>query len=103
MPSTRTGLTAFGLALATGALVATGISPAAATPADTTGITTGCASLASNANGRATIKNICNYQIRATVSVDWAWDPACITINAGRTLSISWNPADGRAEYAYEC
>ncbi|MFD8595313.1 hypothetical protein ACFV1L_09950 [Kitasatospora sp. NPDC059646] len=50
-----------------------------------------------------TIKNICTCTIRATVSVDWAWDPSCITINAGRTLSIHRDPEEDRAEYAYEC
>ncbi|MCM2387191.1 hypothetical protein [Streptomyces albipurpureus] len=63
----------------------------------------GCASLVSNSAGRAQIKNICNYRINATVSVDWAWDPSCVAINAGRTQTVYWDAADGRADYAYEC
>ncbi|MFI1869399.1 hypothetical protein [Streptomyces jumonjinensis] len=64
----------------------------------------GCASLVRNAPGSAQIKNICNYQIQASVDVDgWFNDPSCITVNAGATRNIYWDAGNGRANYAYEC
>lgn len=96
------------MAVAAGTIVATGAAPAVAAAPAPSGITpvalsVGCASLTSNANGRAQVKNICSYTINATVSVDWAWDPDCKSIGAGRSTTFTWNSTDGRAEYAYEC
>lgn len=108
MPRTRTILTPLALAIAAGTLAATGAAPAvAATPAPsgTTPVASlrGCASLTSNSNGRAQVKNICSKTINATVSVDWSWDPACKSIGAGRSATFTWDATAGRAEYAYDC
>ncbi|MBT2396375.1 hypothetical protein [Streptomyces sp. ISL-100] len=96
------------MAIAAGTLAATGAAPAVAaapTPSGTTPVTSfvGCASLTSNANGRAQVKNICSRTINATVSVDNAWDPNCKSIGAGRSVTFTWDSTDGRAEYAYDC
>jgi plastocyanin len=96
------------MAVAAGTLAATGTAPAAAATSAQSGTTpvasfVGCASLTSNANGRAQVKNICGSTINATVSVDWSWDPDCKSIGAGRSVTFTWNSTAGRAEYAYEC
>ncbi|MCX5207672.1 hypothetical protein OG897_40530 [Streptomyces sp. NBC_00237] len=93
------------MVIATGALAAAGAVPAAAAipaPSGTESFV-GCASLTSNANGRAQVKNICSHTINATVSVDWSWDPSCKSIGAGRSATFTWDSTKGRAEYAYEC
>ncbi|MER7048380.1 MULTISPECIES: hypothetical protein [Streptomyces] len=86
----------------------TGAAPAAAAASAPSGTvpvasSVGCASLTSNANGRAQVKNICSHTINATVSVNWAWDPDCKSIGAGRSATFTWNSTAGRAEYAYDC
>lgn len=78
-------------------------STSSATAASPVATMDGCASLVSNAAGRATVKNICSYKVWATVSVDWSWDPTCIDINPGKTRALTWDPGKGKAEYAYEC
>ncbi|AXE28298.1 hypothetical protein C0216_33140 (plasmid) [Streptomyces globosus] len=89
---------------AAGALLLSGLAVApAAAASGPAGTTSGCATLASQGYGWAHIKNSCGWRITATVSVDWAWDPTCIPINAGRTATIHWDGANGRADYAYEC
>ncbi|MEV6594125.1 hypothetical protein [Streptomyces acidicola] len=85
------------LAISTAAVPSQAAAAAPATSSD------GCASLYSNAAGRAQIRNLCNYTIWATVSVDWSWDPSCIEIPKLATRTITWDAANGRAEYAYEC
>ncbi|MFE2750102.1 hypothetical protein ACFXKX_38355 [Streptomyces scopuliridis] len=96
------------MAIVAGTLAATGAAPAVAAapaPSGTTPVASfvGCASLTSNANGRAQVKNICGTTINATVSVDWAWDPDCKSIGAGKSVTFTWDSTQGRAEYAYEC
>ncbi|MFE9905632.1 hypothetical protein [Streptomyces achromogenes] len=108
MPHTRTILTSLATAVAAGMLAATGTAPAVAVTPAPSGTASaepyvGCASLTSNANGRAQVRNICNYTINATVSVDWAWDPACKSIGASKSATFTWDSTEGRAEYAYEC
>ncbi|GAA1522367.1 hypothetical protein GCM10009730_32910 [Streptomyces albidochromogenes] len=108
MSRTRKILTPLAMTVAAGTLAATGAVPAvAAVPAPAgaapAASVVGCASLTSNANGRAQVKNICAKTINATVSVDWAWDPGCKSIGAGRSVTFSWDSTYGRAEYAYEC
>jgi hypothetical protein len=108
MPRTRNILTPLAMAVAAGTLAATGAAPAVAAapvPSGTTPVASsvGCASLTSNANGRAQVRNICNHTINATVSVDWSWDPDCKSIGAGRSATFTWNSTGGRADYAYEC
>lgn len=107
MPRTRKILTPLAMAVAAGTLAATGAAPAVAAAPVPSGTPVasfvGCASLTSNANGRAQVKNICSHTINATVSVDWSWDPDCKSIGAGRSATFTWNSTDGRAEYAYEC
>ncbi|MFE2157112.1 hypothetical protein ACFW9M_04775 [Streptomyces lydicus] len=95
------------MTIAAGTLAATGAAPAVAAAPAPSGTTpaasfVGCASLTSNANGRAQVKNICNKTINATVSVDW-FDPDCKSIGAGRSATFTWDSTKGRAEYAYEC
>ncbi|MFF4219354.1 MULTISPECIES: hypothetical protein [Streptomyces] len=108
MPRTRTILTPLAMAIAAGTLAAAGATPASAAASAPSGTTSavsfvGCASLTSNANGRAQVKNICSHTINATVSVDWSWDPACKSIGAGKSATFTWDSTKGRAEYAYEC
>ncbi|MFI1972544.1 hypothetical protein [Streptomyces cinnamoneus] len=108
MSRARTILTPLAMAIAAGTLAAAGAVPAVAAAPAPSGTTSaapfvGCASLTSNANGRAQVKNICSHTINATVSVDWAWDPDGQSIGAGRSATIRWDSTKGRAEYAYEC
>ncbi|MEU2227395.1 MULTISPECIES: hypothetical protein [unclassified Streptomyces] len=108
MSRTRTILTSLATAVAAGMLAATGTASAVAVTPAPSGTASaepyaGCASLTSNANGRAQVKNICTHTINATVSVDWDWDPACKSIGAGRSATFTWDSTKGRAEYAYEC
>ncbi len=108
MPRLRTVLTPLAVAVAAGTLAATGVAPATAAAPAATGTVevapmTGCASLSSNSPGRARIQNICNHRINATVSVDWAWDPPCVSIKAKGSAVVTWDSTKGRAEYAYEC
>lgn len=105
MSITRKILTPLATAIAAGTLAAAGAVPAAAAAPAPSGTESfaGCASLTSNANGRAQVKNICSHTINATVSVDWSWDPDCKSIGAGRSATFTWNSTKGRAEYAYEC
>ncbi|MFJ8510164.1 hypothetical protein [Streptomyces avermitilis] len=96
------------MTIAAGIIAAAGAAPsAAATPAPsgTSPVASfvGCASLTSNAKGKAKVKNICGYTIDATVSVDWSWDPACQSIGAGKSATFTWDSTAGKAEYAYEC
>lgn len=96
------------MAVAAGTLAVTGATPAAAAAPAQSGTTpvssfVGCASLTSNANGSAQVKNICRETINASVSVAWTWDPDCRSIGAGKSVTFTWDSTDGRAEYAYEC
>ncbi|WP_412075027.1 hypothetical protein ACLF6K_02770 [Streptomyces xanthophaeus] len=88
-------------AAAAGTLMLSGLAaaPAVAAPA----APLACAQLTGQSYGTAYIKNTCSYAISASVQIDWAGDPGCIWINPGRTGTIHWDGADGRANYAYQC
>ncbi|MFE5829309.1 hypothetical protein ACFQ67_03400 [Streptomyces sp. NPDC056488] len=103
----RTILTPLAMTIAAGALAVTGAAPAAAVsvPSSITPSASfsGCAQLAGNWEGKATVKNVCSYAIHATVSVDWAWDPDCQKIGGGKSATFRWDSTDGKALEAYEC
>lgn len=113
--SIRSAMT--GAAIVAAATVGMGVTSASASSAPTdrdarstaaaatqqSAASTGCVRLGGQGYGWADIHNDCSHGVRATVSVDWAWDPGCVPIERWGVARIHWDGAEGPADYAYEC